>query len=328
MAGHELSSNPADYPPGYLQEYKGDQLIATSVVFIVLNIVFFVARLYARKARGTPTELDDWFIWPALIINLAVCLEAIFLINAAGVGYHLAAVKIYSPHKLEVWSKGVFACVWLWALPVCLPKLSILGFYLRFFTNRIERFITYGTMMIVAATFVATGITTTFQCSPVAYQWDKTIHGGKCIDVLAFYRWMSFPNIVTDIIGLVLPLRMIWRLHVNRHQKIGITIMFVTGSAGLVTSVIRFIIFFNHDAFQDNTWTSVELMKWTDIEPGIYFIAACMPSLRPLLQVARQKTITSTRKDRPNDRDIGGIASEPEDGIAVRKDIWVVNHAA
>jgi hypothetical protein len=114
---------------------------------------------------------------------------------------------------------------------VALPKLSILGFYLRFFTNRIERLITYMTMLVVAATFVATGFTTTFQCSPVAYQWDKSILGGKCINVLAFYRWMSFPNIATDIVGLLLPLPMIWRLHVTRHKKVGITIMFITGSA-------------------------------------------------------------------------------------------------
>lgn len=77
MAGHEVSTNPDDYPPGYLAEYKGGQLIATSIVFIVLNIVFFVLRLYARKVRGVAADLDDWFLWPALVINLAVCLEAI-----------------------------------------------------------------------------------------------------------------------------------------------------------------------------------------------------------------------------------------------------------
>jgi hypothetical protein len=114
---------------------------------------------------------------------------------------------------------------------VALPKLSILGFYLRFFTSRIERRITHGTMLVVAATFFATGITTMFQCSPVAYQWDKTIAEGKCIDVLAFYRWMSFPNIATDKVGLLLPLPMIWRLHTTWNKKFGITIMFVTGSA-------------------------------------------------------------------------------------------------
>jgi hypothetical protein len=134
--------------------------------------------------------------------------------------------------------------------------------------------------------------------------------------------------------------------------------------------------FFSHDAFEDNTWTSVELLKWTDIEPGIYFIAACMPSLRPLLRLAREKAFGSTRskqndsssrdggsgqpirlanfsfgrdgerngfarlgggdqvgKETPKGSDVkGGDATAadvlPEDGIAVRKDIWVVNHAA
>jgi hypothetical protein len=77
MAGPEFSSNPNDYPPGYLAEYKGGELIATSVILIVLNLVFFALRLYARKVKGTPADLDDWFLWPALIVSVAVCLEAI-----------------------------------------------------------------------------------------------------------------------------------------------------------------------------------------------------------------------------------------------------------
>jgi hypothetical protein len=77
MADTKFFPNPDDYPPGYLAEYKGGQLIATSVIFIVLDIIFFGLRLYARKIKEAPADLDDWFLWPALIVNLAVCLEAI-----------------------------------------------------------------------------------------------------------------------------------------------------------------------------------------------------------------------------------------------------------
>ena len=281
----EISRDPAHYPPGYLQEYSGGELIATSVVFIVLETAFAIVRHFARRTHHSSIALDDWFIWPALVVNIALCVLAIILVPAAGVGSHFAAVVIYEPAKLVAWAKGIYADVWLWALAVALPKLSILGFYLRFFTSQWERAISYTLMAIITITFIATALVTTFQCSPIAYQWgqfDGSVADGKCINTLAFYRWMSFPNIVTDVIMLVLPQPMIWRLHTTRSQKLGLTVVFLTGSFGLITACLRFRIFFDNDAFKDNTWTSVQLLKWTDIEPGIYFIAACMPSFRPL----------------------------------------------
>lgn len=230
------------------------------------------------------------------------------LIPLAGVGTHLVVVEARSPEKLVAWAKGIYACVWIWALAVALPKLAILGFYLRFFKSPYERAISYVLMFVTVATFVAVGLTATFQCTPVSYQWARTTPGtqGKCIEVTTFYDWMSFPNIVTDVVMLVLPLPMIYRLQLSRRQKIGLAVIFATGgvyvtshflplnihrslklaSRGVITSCFRFANFYNHNAFEDNTWTSVQLLKWTDIEPGIYFLAACMPSFAPLFQRA------------------------------------------
>ena len=43
-------------------------------------------------------------------------------------------------------------------------------------------------------------------------------------------------------------------------------------------------------AFNDRTWRSVNLMTWTDVESSVYLIAACLPSLRPLMRaIAHQR---------------------------------------
>lgn len=88
-------------------------------------------------------------------------------------------------------------------------------------------------MAITVANFASLGLTATFECTPVSYQWEQTKEGakGKCIDVAAFYDWMSFPNIVTDAVLLVLPLPMIFRLQLSRHQKVGLVFIFATGGA-------------------------------------------------------------------------------------------------
>jgi hypothetical protein len=61
--------------------------------------------------------------------------------------------------------------------------------------------------------------------------------------------------------------------------------MILTISRGLVTSIIRFTIFFNvTDLTYDGTFISADLAIWSMVEPGIYLVAACLPTLRPLVR--------------------------------------------
>lgn len=57
---------------------------------------------------------------------------------------------------------------------------------------------------------------------------------------------------------------------------------------------MRFIFFFRSEVFVDVSWYSIELLTWTTIEPGMYLIAATLPSLRPLLGLIFQNVDFST----------------------------------
>ena len=70
-------------------------------------------------------------------------------------------------------------------------------------------------------------------------------------------------------------------------------------SSGIIAAGVRMSAFFNHDPLGDTTCnllhhlvripsdfktgTGVPLETWSTMEPGFYLIAACLPSLRPLL---------------------------------------------
>ena len=51
-----------------------------------------------------------------------------------------------------------------------------------------------------------------------------------------------------------------------------------------MTAVVRLVEFFIHDGFPDGTWQSTGLVTWACVEPGVYQMAACLLSCRPLLQ--------------------------------------------
>ena len=47
-------------------------------------------------------------------------------------------------------------------------------------------------------------------CQRFAFKWDKAIPGGHCADLIAAYKYISIPNIVTDCAIVVLPFSTLW----------------------------------------------------------------------------------------------------------------------
>lgn len=89
--------------------------------------------------------------------------------------------------------------------------------------------IAYAAGFIVLGHGVGVFFAAIFQCSPVQYAWDKTIEGGSCFDQQAFYRYVSPPNILTDVLILVMPLPFVWKLHTRMTQKLALTGVFLLG---------------------------------------------------------------------------------------------------
>jgi hypothetical protein len=89
---------------------------------------------------------------------------------------------------------------------------------------------TYIVGVTIVLQWVVAWIVLFTMCRPFAFNWDKKIRGGKCLNQWAIYSWFGLPNILTDVAMLLLPLQTIWKLQVSRNQKIGLSITFLTGS--------------------------------------------------------------------------------------------------
>ena len=85
-------------------------------------------------------------------------------------------------------------------------------------------------MGVVVGLAVADIIVGALPCRPLEYFWDRTIPGGRCIDVPQFFRWGTLPNAIIDLFMLVLPQPIVWKLQTNMQTKIGLALTFLTGS--------------------------------------------------------------------------------------------------
>lgn len=206
------------------------------------------------------------------------------MVKYGGVGRHTGSLQILEPKTILIWAKLLITIGWTYAIAVVLGKLCILGIYLRLFQTRLYRAITWALCASILLISLVGGITGTVACQPIAFLWNPTIPGGHCIDVQQFLKWMTFPNILTDIVILVLPVKIAWSLDLPKPQKVALTITFSAGLVGAIAAMLRFLSFFREDVNGDGTFWSVEFLTWTIIEPGFYLVSACLLLFRPLIQ--------------------------------------------
>jgi hypothetical protein len=155
------------------------------------------------------------------------------IVKLGGAGQHVEAVLIQDPTGGIVMTRNKIdkAVELIDLAAITGSKLVILCLYMRIFnTDRRYQIATYLVGSIIVLTWLAAFILSFSICKPFAFQWDHSIPGGKCGDIMGTYAFISVPNITTDLMMLVLPLPALYRLHVDFATKVGLFATFLTGS--------------------------------------------------------------------------------------------------
>ena len=124
-----------------------------------------------------------------------------------------------------------------------MAKLSLLLFLYHVFhvdkRFRITAWIT-GTVLVIWS--IVTILMAIFACRPVSASWNlkqymdpRTVCKPQAYEVLNIY---GFCNVVTDVLLIFMPVPLIWKMQTNRSKKIGVALVFATGSL-YVLSVLR-----------------------------------------------------------------------------------------
>lgn len=144
-----------------------------------------------------------------------------------GAGRHTAALD--GPVIIQ-YLKIAKATEYVYVGAVMFPKLAILALYLQVFTSKLYIRIVYACGAIITLNCIASWMVSTFLCRPFAYYWDRTIEGGHCGDIMAGYRAISVPSVVTDIAMLIMPIPILLKVQVPLVTKIGLLVTFLTAS--------------------------------------------------------------------------------------------------
>lgn len=133
------------------------------------------------------------------------------------------------PKVIAQWLKLDLAAQFTYVLSILFPKLAILCLFARVFSTKPYLYSIYFIGSVVVLTCI-TGLILCFTiCRPFAYNWDRSVPNGYCVDVPAVYRYISIPNLLTDMCMLILPLHGVWHLHMKIIHKIGLMFTFLLG---------------------------------------------------------------------------------------------------
>ncbi|KAH8898891.1 hypothetical protein GQ53DRAFT_836886 [Thozetella sp. PMI_491] len=304
---HRRDSLPATFippPPGLTSNFVNppDQsyiVLVPAFVLAALSLVSLTLRGYAVGVIVRNWGMADYLLVPSWLFATAFSITMVFMVKA-GMGRHLWDVPFssFNINFMKVTAVGGT----FYGMSIMLTKLSILTFYLRFVTTSPTlKYLIYATMLIVIIYSLVTSWSWLYICQPIAKYWDFTLVGGTCIDFKIIAIVSGIMNSVTDAIILVLPVPILWNLRLPMLQKIGATMIMMTGGLCVVMlfvgglmltqhisvqaiSIMRTVSAFESLSFDDLSWDATSEEVWWLVEVHLAIVCACLISIKPLIR--------------------------------------------
>ncbi|KAK4161628.1 hypothetical protein QBC43DRAFT_268175 [Cladorrhinum sp. PSN259] len=268
----------SEKPPGYAEENNSRLVTIPVTVFTVVCPILMGLRIWARRTtRGV--AFDDWVGLAALLFAL-VTNGLFYGAVHHGFGKHSDALEHESLKKvLLLW----WLLQQIYKISLNLTKISLLLLYMRIFSH-VVWFRTFARSLIVFLILYVIGTCSAgfAQCRPVRRVWDKTVDG-TCLDVYIFFNANGIIAMVTDVIILVLPFPLVYKLSLPLAQKLALIPVFGLGSVICVASALRvYSLIAQLTPDSDRTYDLLSTM-WTIIEYNLALVCLCLPSVRVLL---------------------------------------------
>ncbi|GKZ96389.1 hypothetical protein AnigIFM59636_010635 [Aspergillus niger] len=173
----------------------------------------------------------------------------------------------------------------VYTLCVMFIKLSILAVYKRLFAARSMKIAANIVAVIVVLWAVSISIGGVLNCVPVQKFWDRAVPG-HCVNTVAYYYGQQIPNILTDVVLLIMPLKSVWELPISKTQRLLLSGVFLVGILTLIFDILRLVAMIElTQAGPDITYNQVPVVVWTCMEAAVGITAACMSHIRPLFNL-------------------------------------------
>ncbi|MCJ1486508.1 hypothetical protein MMC06_006685 [Schaereria dolodes] len=306
------------------------ELIALSVMFSLVAVVFIAFRWWARYLKDLELKADDYFIFVATLLfvtlqaipTIVLCVKTKFG-DPLPTGPESQFIPPPTTYTLEVCQLILEATAYV---PIGITKLSILFFYRRIFRGTAFNIVTWTTIGLVASWIVAFFFATIFGWTPVQLSLhDPNNPDVHCIDSISFFYGGAGSDVLIDFIILAMPAPFLWRLHMCTSRKIGVMCMFLLGTLTIAASIARLVAFVQaaspENAEDSDYQYFLATLPWTFVESVLAIISACLPTLHPLFRDWCYKSMIRSLRSRLSSQSIDSRDPQCNETVAAKQQI-------
>ncbi|KAL2801764.1 hypothetical protein BJX63DRAFT_438507 [Aspergillus granulosus] len=273
----------------------------TAYALIPLTTLVLIAR-FARVIRH-PKE----FKWEDLLLLLAYAffieLTAVYL-TIVPVYFRVAAVgngKL-APYPTVVQDSIRFRTYYfvttlsLW-LCLWMVKFSLLSLYKRFLSGKVLIIAWWATMTFCVLALIGCALSSWLSCTGVnGWFTADGCAGDRNAHMAKFSLYFSYGvDVFTDLMIMILPLRLIWNLQMTSHQKRSIGALFCISWICVLFATIRVVEVGNN--YEGGMPNPAWLALWGIIESSIAVIIGCCPGLYRFMKAHASKSGPSYQYD-------------------------------
>ncbi|KAI1351015.1 hypothetical protein F5Y01DRAFT_325755 [Xylaria sp. FL0043] len=298
----QIRNSPADTPPpnivpNYDHPPNNNQLaIAVITIGILVTTISGLIRAYA-KLFCTRRPFFIAGTWSLTKVP-----------ENTGYFVHLWDLRVI---KLEIFLFTYVLSTTLYCVALLLVKAAVLLEWSHIFVPRPNRnglwWICYGMLIANTALYIGTIAAINSACSPQQKTWRPYLLG-TCIEFDAFNLFITIFHLVFNLLMLLLPHTVIWRLSLTTRQKLGVSVIFSVGILACAWAAGRVVSAFNLSKSQDKTYAYSQYIMWGIAEVTTAELIFCAPAfplafrppspLHTLCNVLRSKITTVVGPER------------------------------
>ncbi|KAK8018824.1 hypothetical protein PG991_008014 [Apiospora marii] len=302
----------------------GDGPWAITVMWALTAAVFVsvILRTYTRLVVVKSFGIDDQVYILAFV--LLFCYTAFTNVSAKfGFGQN-----VYDLDPDDAVSAVLFEAIGqtFAVVGMAIAKWSLGIFLLRIVVELWHTWAIWTAMAALMAASISTCFVFWLQCTPPAYLWDRRIVGGYChVDSTPVSTTLCIICVIVDFFFALFPWLFIWKLQMNRREKI---VILVSMSLGVIAGAcgIKRTLEVPELSSQNYLKDTVGLIVWSAAEIAVTMICIGIPVCRPLYKrLLNQLTSSDGSKYKKRDEEcdafamhtFGGSTLKPRDSSAL-----------
>ncbi|KAI0535258.1 hypothetical protein GGR58DRAFT_479729 [Xylaria digitata] len=255
------------------------QANAGIAICLILVITSVSLRAYSKLFCVKKVNLEDYLALLALGPYIGFVYGVYSLMNLTGYYVHQWNVRIkVLPEALYI----IYISTSFFEATMGTLKTAILREWIRLFVPRGTKNNFYWACIVVMCLnilyYIASILASALSCSPHEKIWNKSLPG-TCVNNKVIFVSSASINLVSDLCILILPQRIIWRLHTSKQKKIAVSSVFAIGVIACLTAAVRLaegVVFL---LSEDIIYNISAVSLWCLAELSVAFVVFSLPAI-------------------------------------------------